>query len=146
MRKWKLKRYPYAAIIGAAILGAQGLLAQAISFPWAGYGHDAQHTAAASVAAQPLNRIHWQTPVDLMPQYTGDELLIHYGSPLVTASNTVIIPVKTGATDGFRVDARNGADGSLKWTMSTDYKLPPHDWIPSFAPVLTPKNRLYLAG
>ncbi|MGI8741472.1 MAG: hypothetical protein ACR2NN_02665 [Bryobacteraceae bacterium] len=116
------------------------------SFPWSGYGHDAQHTAAASVASQPLSRIHWQTPVDLMPQFSDNDLLIHYGSPLITTANTVIVPVKTGATGGFRVEGRSGLDGTLQWTILTDYTLPPHNWIPSFSPVLTSKNRLYLAG
>jgi Bacterial Ig domain/Dockerin type I domain len=113
---------------------------------WSGYAHDAQHTAVSSVASQPLQGIAWQTPVDLAPQYTGEYLLIHYGSPLVTAANTVIVPVKTGATDGFQVEGISGATGALKWTQSTDYVLPPHSWVPSYSPTLTPNNRLYFAG
>ena len=97
-------------------------------------------------ASQPLARILWQTPVDLNPQYSGNELLIHYGSPLITRSNTVIVPVKVGATDGFRVEARNATNGVLMWMQSTDYRLPPHSWVPSFSPVLTPKNRLWFPG
>jgi len=96
--------------------------------------------------ARPLNQILWQTPVDLNPQYSGSELLIHYGSPLVTRSNTVIVPVKVGATSGFRVEAHAGTDGTLKWMLSTDYRLAPHNWVPSYSPVLTPKNRLWFAG
>ena len=100
---------------------------------------DAQHSALSTTAAQPLNQIHWQTPVDLQPQYSGNgSLLIHYGSPLITSANTVIIPVKTGATDGFRVEARGGSDGALKWSMTTDYILPHNSsWIPEFGPALT---------
>src|SRR5262245_18258239 len=113
---------------------------------WSGYAHDAQHTALSSVASQPLEEIAWQTPVDLAPQYTGEYLLIHYGSPLVTAANTVIVPVKTGATDGFRLEGISGASGAVKWTQTTDYGLPPHSWVPSYSPTLTPINRLYFAG
>lgn len=129
-------------------LGGASLItiAQPLSVPWSGYGHDPQHTGNSSFASQPLARIRWQTPVDLSPQFSGNDLLIHYGSPLATAANTVIVPVKTGSSDGFRVDARNGSDGSLKWTMSTDYTLPPHNWTPSFSPVLSRRNRLYFPG
>jgi hypothetical protein len=81
-----------------------------------------------------------------MPQYSGNELLIHYGSPLVTAANTVIVPVKTGPFDGFRVEGHSGADGSALWMQTTDYLLPPHSWTPSFGPTLTAGNRLYFAG
>jgi hypothetical protein len=88
----------------------------------------------------------WHTPVDLNPQYSGSELLIHYGSPLITRSNTVIVPVKTGAAGGFEVEALAGGTGATNWVRSTDYLLPAHNWTPSFSPALTPKNRLYFAG
>ena len=83
------------------------------------------------VASQSLEGINWQTPVDLAPQFSGEYLLIHYGSPVVTAGNTVIVPVKTGATEGFQLQARDGKTGALKWTVTTDYLLPPHGWTPS---------------
>jgi hypothetical protein len=133
-----------AAICGLLI--AEGAPAQSIRFPWSGYAHDPQHDAIASVASQPLNRILWHTPVDLNPQYSGSELLIHYGSPLITRSNTVIVPVKTGAAGGFEVEALAGGTGATNWARSTDYQLPTHNWTPSFSPVLTPKNRLCFAG
>ncbi|MDD5272399.1 MAG: hypothetical protein PHU14_06725, partial [Methylovulum sp.] len=122
------------------------VLADLTTPTWSGYAHDAQHTGISPVRSQPLQRIRWQTPVDLNPQYSGSALLIHYGSPVVTAANTVIIPVKTGATDGFKVEVRNGADGVLRYTLNTDYSLPPHNWTPSYGPVLTVRNRLYWAG
>src|SRR5260370_21689711 len=113
---------------------------------WSGFGKDAQHSAIAPAASQTLTRIHWQTPVDLAPQFQGNELLIHYGSPLITSSNTVIVPVKTGATDGFRVEAHDGITGGLKWMLNSNYILPPHNWTPSFSPALTSASRLYLPG
>ena len=113
---------------------------------WHGYAGDAQHSALSSVQSDPLVRIHWQTPVDLQPQYSGTALLIHYGSPLVTAQNTVIVPVKTGAEGAFQVEARGGPDGALKWSLATDYILPPHNWPSVFGPVLTPASRLYFPG
>jgi hypothetical protein len=84
--------------------------------------------------------------VDLQPQYSGNDLLIHYGSPLITAANTVIVPVKTGATEGFQVEARGGSNGALKWSLTTDYVLPPHHWTPVFGPALTSQPRLYFPG
>jgi hypothetical protein len=99
-----------------------------------------------SIQSQPLNRIRWSTPVDLKPQYTSNELLIHYGSPLLTPQNTVIVPVKTGATSGFEVEALSAANGAVLWTLASDYVLPPHDWVPEFGPALTPSSRVYLPG
>jgi len=125
---------------------AVGSVTTTNSAAWSNFARDAQHTALSGNGSQPLNRIHWQTPVDLAPQITGDELLIHYGSPLITAQNTVIVPVKTGPNGGFRVEAHRGADGGLLWTLATDYALPPHNWIPEFAPALTPASRLYFPG
>jgi hypothetical protein len=114
--------------------------------PWNSFAGYPQHIALSAGPSQNLNLIHWQTPVDLQPQFSGNDLLIHYGSPLITAANTVIVPVKTGTTGGFRVEAHDGANGTLLWSMATGYVLPPHDWTPVFGPVLTPKPRLYFPG
>ena len=116
------------------------------STAWSSFGRDQHHTALSLSPSQPLNRMHWSTPVDLDPQFSGGELLIHYGSPLVTAQNTVIVPVKTGATSGFRVEAHSAADGTLLWSLTSDYVFPPHNWVPEFAPALTPASRLYFPG
>lgn len=112
---------------------------------WNGFAHDAQHSANSPVASQTLSQITWTTPVDLKPQSSGN-ITAHYGSPMVTAANTVIVPVKTGATGGFRVDARAAADGSLIWTLPTDYVLPTSAQISIFGPVLTSQPRLYFPG
>ena len=113
---------------------------------WQGHAGNAQHTAVAPAPAQALGRIVWTTPIDLKPLLTGGELLIHYGSPIVTASNTVILPVKTGVSSGYRVEAHDGTSGALIWSQGSNYSLPAHDWIPSYGPVLTAQNRLYYPG
>jgi hypothetical protein len=114
---------------------------------WPGFARDVQHTAVGAVATQDLGRILWSTPVDLAPQYRpSGALLIHYGSPVISARNTVIVPVKTGAAGGFRVEARAGATGELRWSHDTDYVLPPHDWVPSYNPALSAAGRLHAAG
>ncbi len=115
-------------------------------FLWSGYGHDAQHTALSTVGAQALNGIHWSTPVDLNPQMASGELLIHYGSPAVTAANTVLLPVKTGATGGFAVEARSGATGALIYSLASDYTLPPHDWTPPYGIVLSSRPNIPASG
>jgi hypothetical protein len=129
---------------GNSLLGS---MAPGVNGPaWYGYARDAHHSAQSPVGPQPLARIHWSTPVDLNPQYYKGELLIHYGSPVITPSNTVIVPVKTGATDGFRIEAHNGTNGSLLWQVSSDYTLPQHHWTPSFNPSMTLHNRVYFPG
>jgi hypothetical protein len=99
---------------------------QSIAVPWNGFGHDPQHSAESKISSQPLGQVRWQMPVDLQPQYTSGELYIHYGSPLVTRQNTLLVPVKTGLSDGFRVEARDAADGSVIWMQDSDYTLPAH--------------------
>ena len=64
---------------------------------------DAQHTADSPVATQDLKRLKWHTTIDLAPQFQNGELLIHYGSPVITKNNTVIVPVKTTPTGGFEL-------------------------------------------
>ena len=115
---------------------------------WFGFGRDAQHSALGAIATQDLNRIAWQTPVDLAPQYqVNGSLLIHYGSPVVSSNNTVMVPVKTGAAGGFRFEARSGVNGGLLWQASSDYALPPTTaWVPSYNLALDANNRLYAPG
>ena len=109
---------------------------------WAGLGRDSTHSAQVTTGTQPMNQIRWQTPVDLMPQYTGTYLLIHYGTPLITSSGLVLVTVKTGASGGFQVECRQPSNGGLLWTQTTDYILPPHNWTPSCGSTLTPSNQL----
>ena len=114
--------------------GGGGTPAPGVDGPaWWQFGRDTQHTAGAAVATQDLNRIAWSTPVDLAPpRQPNGTLLIHYGSPVVTSHNTVVVPVKTGSGGGYRFDARSGASGGLLWTASTDYAVPAHNWMPSY--------------
>jgi hypothetical protein len=114
---------------------------------WFGYGRDAQHTAVSVIASQDLGKITWSAAVDAAPQYTpGGALLTHYGSPVVTTANTVVIPVKTGAAGGYRVEGRNGATGALTWSLATDYVAPPHNWVPPYNLLLTQQGRLFAPG
>jgi hypothetical protein len=124
----------WLACLGLSVLLSPGL-ARA---QWAGYGRNAQHTALAAGPSQIPLTIRWQTPIDLNPQYSGNELLIHYGSPAITAANNVIVPVKTGADGGFIVKAITASTGIPLWTMNTDYVLPPHNWTPPMGITLTP--------
>ncbi|MDQ6622930.1 MAG: hypothetical protein M3Y86_05530, partial [Verrucomicrobiota bacterium] len=51
-----------------------------------------------------------------------------------------------GTDDTFRIEARAAADGALQYSLTSDYSLPPHGWVPPFGIALTPKNRLYYPG
>ncbi len=143
-----MPRLPSRAFLpaAAALLLAAGAVSPGAGEgprPWGQYGGDPRHTALSSVPAQPLQGIRWSAPVDLQPQYSEEgDLLIHYGTPLVTAGNTVVFPVKTGAAGGFRVEARRGGDGSLLWSLDTDYDLPAHGWIPSCGLCLDAEGRV----
>jgi hypothetical protein len=121
--------------------------ARAVTPAWIGYANGEFHDANAPTASDALSTIRWQTPVDAHPQFSGNDLLIHYGSPMITSANTILVPQKTGATDGFSVTAINAATGLIKWTQASDYTLPMHNWTPSYAPTLTPSGtRMYYAG
>ncbi|HMG03903.1 MAG TPA: hypothetical protein VK581_00495, partial [Chthoniobacterales bacterium] len=109
------------------------------------FAGNAQHTAIYQPAAQNLNTIQWSTTIDLNP---GAGPGAHYGAPLVTAANTVLVPVKT-ASDGFQVNAFDGSSGAAKYTLTTDYVLPGHGWVPVYDPALTTGSfgtRLYYPG
>jgi hypothetical protein len=131
------------AVLLLGITAASPAFAQNKRYVWAGHGRSPQHDAVADVGAQALQQIRWQTPVDLAPQYVGTFLLIHYGSPLATRKNTIVVPVKTGTIGGFRAEGRSGLDGTVLWMHPSDYVVPPHNWTPSFAPALG-KNKLWI--
>jgi len=133
------RRCLVAAACGGLLAG--NALGQSIAYPWSGFGHSPQHGANTSVAVQPLNRILWHMTIDL--SISGST---HYGSPLVTRSNTVIMPVKTSSSGGFIIRGLVATNGAVKWAQSTDYVFPTHVWVPSYSPVLTPENRLYYPG
>jgi len=107
---------------------------------WLTHSHDEQHTALSTVQSQPLDSIHWHVPVDLNPPQ--GEIFIHYGSPLVTQANTVIVPVKTG-TNSFRVEAHNGATGKRLWLESTGYQATGASFVPGLGPTIS-GNQLFV--
>ena len=102
------------------------------------YASNAQHTNIYTPAAKNINQILWQKSIDDNPSSFG-----HYGSPLITAANTIIVPHKT-ATNGFVIDAYDGS-GADKYTLTTDYVLPSFSWVPTYQPVLV-GTRLYYPG
>lgn len=78
-------------------------------------------------------------PVDLAPQYSPENhLYVHYGSPVISSSNVVFAPVKIGAYDGFRVEARDGATGALRYMIASDFRSNTgSSWFPSYGPALS---------
>jgi hypothetical protein len=118
---------------------------------WAGFAGNAQHTAQASARPQPFRRIRWRAKTDLAPVLSHKELLIHYGSPMITAANTVLVPTRVSAKAGFRVVAYSGTSGARRWSLNTDYRPPAFPrrlrvWTPPLPAALTPSAALMLAG
>jgi hypothetical protein len=140
------RRFAVAMLVFVVHCGSSTPATARPSLDWPGFGHDPQHSAVSVAAGRRPLQVRWSTPVDLAPQYWGTSLLIHYGSPLITRRNTVVVTVKTGANDGFQVEGRAGATGALVWTVPTDYTLPPHNWVPSVGPVLARGRAVLIPG
>jgi hypothetical protein len=109
---------------------------------WSNFAANPQHTGVSPYAAGNIDTIVWQTPIDLNP--TG--AFVHYGAPVITAHDTILVPVKTGAFSGFEVNAFNATTGQPLWSIPSDYTLPPWSWMPPFGPALSPSGRLYFPG
>jgi hypothetical protein len=139
-------RQIFTAIIFVVCVGACACLliasAAAQTGAWLTHSHDEQHTALSTVQSQALDTIHWHVPVDLHPPQ--GEIFIHYGSPLITAANTVIVPVKTGA-NSFRVEAHSGTTGKRMYTLGTTWQAPEADFIPGLGPTIS-GNQLFVPG
>jgi uncharacterized repeat protein (TIGR01451 family) len=136
---------PERRTVAVCLCLAAALRAQS-AVPWSSYAHDPQHTGLSTIGAQRLEQIRWSIPIDLVLQNSSGPLYIHYGTPLVTAANTVLVPVRTSASNTYRVEAHSGANGNLIYSLPTDYTPPPYEWIPSYSPSLSQGTRLYYAG
>src|ERR1700722_14033430 len=90
---------------------------------WNGFNNNPQHTGISTVSAQPMDSIHWQTSIDLHPSD-------YYGSPsaepIITPANTVIVAVQTSPSGPptFKLEGINGATGTVRWTVTTNYQAP----------------------
>jgi hypothetical protein len=93
------------------------LSATPVSTAWNQLNGNAQHTGDTSAAAQPLDQVLWSLPLDLEPW--GAE---HYGDPIFTPNNTVIVPIKVTWSaqnqdaQNFFVEALNDVTGQVLWT------------------------------
>lgn len=114
--------------------------------PWLGFARNAQHSALSGIASLPLTRLIWSAAVDLAPPYNNGALLAHYGSPVITRYNTVAVPIKLsgGTAARFRVEARIGANGQMVWSLDSDYRLPPYNWVPAFNLAQAPDGPLLI--
>lgn len=112
---------------------------------WNGFASDPQHTGISAVPAQPFDTVRWKTSID--DTSPAGPIFVHYGSPVITAANTVVFPVRTNS-GGYRFEARSGTNGSLLWSRPTDFLNPPSTggWVPGITPTLTPTGQLYYQG
>ena len=121
-----------------AINGALSVSAQPSTFAL-----NSQHTGQYGTPALTLNQIRWSTSIDLRVSGGG----AHYGAPVITPSNTVVVAVKT--QNGFQLNAFEGSTGRQKYVLTTDYLLPAYGWVPVYQPVLAQSPggiRLYYPG
>ena len=96
IRRWAYFRDVWLPLVVVWLTGISA--AGSSQVIWQGLGANPQHAGVSTVGARHLDRIIWKMPVDLAPQYQGGDLFIHYGSPVITSANTVVVPVKTGAS------------------------------------------------
>jgi Bacterial Ig-like domain (group 3)/Putative Ig domain len=88
-----------------------------LSASWNQLNGNAQHTGDTAAVAQPLNQVLWSLSLDLEPW--GAE---HYGDPIFTSNNTVIVPIKVTWSaqnqnaQNFFLEALNDVTGQVLWT------------------------------
>src|SRR5947209_4000718 len=97
--------------ITALILCLVGLRGSSVLAQSSTFAGDAQHTAQFSTPASHLNRVRWSAALN--------SSFLHYGAPLVTASNTVLFATITNSA--YTLQAYEGATGRLKYSLTNDY-------------------------
>jgi hypothetical protein len=133
----RLRHSSLASIVRAALLAAGTLCPITASAQgWPSFAAGPSHQGESPVASQLPQVILWSTPVDLNPQNFGGDLNAHYGSPVITPKNTIVVPVKVGPDDTFRIEGHSTTNGALIWQLASDYVQPPHDWTLPFQPTL----------
>ncbi len=132
-----LRGYVGAIVVATSLLASSG---EAQAQGWPSYAHDPQHTCLAVAGSLLPQKIRWSATVDLSINSNSGTIYIHYGTPVITRMNTVLVPVKTTSGGNYQVQAIPGATGKPIWTASSDYALPTHDWVPIFGITLTLKD------
>jgi Bacterial Ig-like domain (group 3)/Putative Ig domain/Ubiquitin-activating enzyme E1 FCCH domain len=88
-----------------------------LSATWTQLNGNAQHTGDTTAVAQPIDHVLYSVPLDLEPWGA-----VHYGDPVFTSGNTVIVPIKVtwSAQDqnaqNFFVEGLNTVTGQVLWT------------------------------
>ena len=119
--KRAVRRFRYTPAIeqleDRALLSASPAAPGLPATSWNQLNGNAQHTGVSGAVAQPLNQVLWSVSLDLEPW--GAE---HYGDPIFTPNNTVIVPIKVtwSAQDqnaqNFFLEAINDVTGQVLWT------------------------------
>src|ERR1051325_1688967 len=104
--------------LGALIYWAHGKNGEAVDAPEQSqsvptFAGNPQHTSIYQPAAQDLNRIIWSTDIDFRNGAGGS----HYSPPLITAANTVIVPIRAASPSDFQISVFNSSGGAL-YTLS----------------------------
>jgi hypothetical protein len=116
------------------------------TYSWSGYGGNAQHTALSPAGINTGSAVLWSFPIDTNPQYSGNELLTHYGEPCVTPMQNLVVSQRQN-NGSFKVVGLNPLTPlhpfvppyytwSITWSAASSYTFPPHNWTPSFGPTL----------
>ena len=117
---------------------------------WPTFGRDNQHTSSSPVGAQRMERERFS--VDLSDCSSFQQ---HFGAPLITANNIVVIPIHgASCSRGQHVMRAYDVSGNVIWSMNSDFLHPPKlagaGWVPQYQPVLFgepgPTQRVYFAG
>ncbi len=85
----------------------------------------------------------WSTAVDQNAAGQSGDTLAHYGSPIITAANTVLVPVHT-ISSAYQIEVHAGADGSLRAILPSGWIPPVSSVTPSFAPGLNARNIFFM--
>ena len=153
-------------VVAVAALSAVAL--PAWSQDWAQWGKNAQHTNATSAIGQPAQTILADVVYDPFvaqeqaDPLSGDDLLVHYQTPLVNGDN-VFMEFKTGTftsvshweTQTWQEKRLHWENGQLviKWAFTSDWKPAPYGsiksgpgWEPVFHAALAGSSVIYIPG